>query len=1128
MRTTLSRRSIVVLSMSSTVALACSTGRDVPDSADASTTALASSDGARLLLRAIDARFRSVVPSIDGPELPTRATVPIVAPTAAAFFASAGGLRASVPGSRVEVTLPDVARGPVRLRSGAHAMAFTLEGASGAAIELADGLAVFRAAGPGGADLVHRVDADGTEDHLVFAEAPARPEVRYRVELGTLAGLRLIDGVLELLDRDGAPRFRMRAPWLVDATGARLEARVEVEGCAVDRDPRAPWGRPPVAPGATACVVRIGWPETLSYPALLDPTWTATTNTMSTTRAWHAAERLASGKVLLAGGAYMAGAATTYVASADLYDPTSKTFASTGAMTTARARHASVVLSDGKVLVSGGSNGAGGLATAETYDPVGGTWTATSPMAADRTRHQAVLLSSGKVLVAGGAAAGVPVSTAELFDPATRSFSATGTMTMPRRDFQMFAIDGGKVLAAMGFANKWPDVTLTQAEAYEPLTGVWSAAGTSSPDRSLHAGAKLKDGRILVAGGYSVGYSNNIQNASIFAPSTGTWSTTGSMSTRRQQFTMTTLDNGAVLVAGGVNADRDGSAPTTYFSTAELFTGSGFTSTSMPGMGFARYAHTATLLGDGSVLVAGGNSALGALGTAELFALSENGQACSSATMCKSGQCIDGTCCNTACTTGCYACTNALTGVSDGTCAPVKGGTDPKNSCKDDGAPTCLQNGLCDGAGACQKYPVSTGCTPEPCTTSAQCAKGYCVDGICCNSSCTGMCQACSAAKKGYGADGMCEPIKDGTDPENECAAMGTGAICTGDGVCNGSGACRASTSGTICAIAACVGNVANQEATCNPSGFCTPKGSTSCAPYACDTATAKCRTTCTGDGDCVAGTRCVSGACTAKANGAACTASTECTSGFCVDGLCCNAACTGQCEACDVPLSPGVCSIITGEPHGTRPKCAGAGDPTCGAKCDGTSRTSCRAPSSTTVCASSCLNATTASQRRCSGGTCSTSASSRSCSPYVCDALSGACKTACKADADCATGYSCVSGICRTPSSVGNCDGSSVIRSDGTRIECAPYDCNNGTCRTSCISGSQCAKDALCETTSKTCYYPAQGGGGGGDDGGGCGCAVAGPTTTNERLALAAFVAGTLGLVQARRRRRRSDSGRP
>jgi hypothetical protein len=89
-------------------------------------------------------------------------------------------------------------------------------------------------------------------------------------------------------------------------------------------------------------------------------------------------------------------------------------FSATGSMATARADHTATMLSNGKVLVAGGS---GSVVVAELYDPATGTWAATGSMTTARTSHTAILLPNGKVLVAGGQnVSSVPIiATAELY-----------------------------------------------------------------------------------------------------------------------------------------------------------------------------------------------------------------------------------------------------------------------------------------------------------------------------------------------------------------------------------------------------------------------------------------------------------------------------------------------------------------------------------------------------------------------------------------------------------------------------------------------------------------------------------------------------------------------------------------
>ncbi len=371
-----------------------------------------------------------------------------------------------------------------------------------------------------------------------------------------------------------------------------------------------------------------------------------------------------------------------------------------------------------------------------------------------------------------------------------------------------------------------------------------------------------------------------------------------------------------------------------------------------------------------------------------------NGNTCAAAGDCLSGFCVDGVCCDAACGSSCKSC-NVPGNV--GKCVNVPKGIED--------APGCTGTNSCDGLGTCKKD------DGQGCGATGECVSNFCVDGVCCASACTAACNACNI----MGSVGTCTPLTSGEDnvPANVCngpkgcdasgicksdngQACTMGAECVSgqcfDGVC-----CNVACSGTCksCNIAGAVGTCSNVAA-----GLDDPNGVPACSGT---------NQSCDGMGGCK------------KENGQTCGGATDCLSGFCADGVCCNAACTGTCQACNLAGSIGSCTnVASGQDDvGT---CSGASQ-----SCDG----------------------------------------------------AGACKselgTACSTNANCLSGF-CVDGFCCNTACTGTCQAcSALIQGQGTNgtcgniilgtdpdNECVNGSCNgSGTCKqdlgTTCSMATQC-----------------------------------------------------------------------
>jgi hypothetical protein len=203
----------------------------------------------------------------------------------------------------------------------------------------------------------------------------------------------------------------------------------------------------------------------------------------------------------------------------------------------------------------------------------------------------------------------------------TPGFSVTGSMSVSRASATATLLPGGRVLIAGGYrSTEAHELTYwSSAELYDPASGAFSVTGSMAAARAGATATLLPGGKILIAGGYRVEGAMTVAEASaeLYDPASGTFSVTGSMAEARYRHTATLLADGRVLVAGGTG-DR------ATLASAELYDPVSGTFGPAGSMTTARVGHTATRLGNDQILIAGGSQAVAPadatyLASAELY-----------------------------------------------------------------------------------------------------------------------------------------------------------------------------------------------------------------------------------------------------------------------------------------------------------------------------------------------------------------------------------------------------------------------------------------------------------------------------------------------------------------------------
>ena len=237
------------------------------------------------------------------------------------------------------------------------------------------------------------------------------------------------------------------------------------------------------------------------------------------------------------------------------------------------------------------------------------------------------------------------------------------------------------------------------------------------------------------------------------------------------------------------------------------------------------------------------------------------------------GRCADGYCCSAACDQPCDVCSQALGAPANGTCSLAPQGVSPTGcpspkACNGTSATCaavcasdadCASTHYCDGSGQCTFRKVKgaacnlaagADCKAASCRA---CQSDHCVDGVCCDSTCGGQCQACAEA----GSVGTCKTVSGAPRAPRPACVGTTGEKCTG--TCDGANpvACTYPATGTPCKGASCTGDVAQPPGICDGAGLCALPTTKNCVPYACNATTGVCQASCSSDAECAQGAKC-------------------------------------------------------------------------------------------------------------------------------------------------------------------------------------------------------------------------------------------------------------------------------
>ena len=281
---------------------------------------------------------------------------------------------------------------------------------------------------------------------------------------------------------------------------------------------------------------------------LLTNTWSSAGH-MTEARSGAAAVQLTDGRILITGGTDNSGIPQ---ATAEVYDPATGVFTALPEMNVPRANHAAIVLKSGEVLVTGGLTTGGGYSdSAEIYSVNSQQWTLVpSSIGTGRAGQAMALLSDGNVLIAGGTSTTKVVDSIVLFNVTNETFTPIGTLLTPRTDAAAAATPDGRVLIAGGTDINGAVLASTEIVVYskDTMTGTVSSGPTMTSPRVGATATSTYDGVAVIGGNNG---QNDLGTAEIFSQWTNTFHVVIGGTPRSHHFAALLPKNGSILVMGG-------------------------------------------------------------------------------------------------------------------------------------------------------------------------------------------------------------------------------------------------------------------------------------------------------------------------------------------------------------------------------------------------------------------------------------------------------------------------------------------------------------------------------------------------------------------------------------------------